>query len=547
VRVAALRDSPSKTAAIIFVVSLVYFVSYMRYGGIYDEGYLLDGVERVFNGQLIYRDFHHTYAPGRFYLVAAAFRLFGKNLLVERFVFALFQAIKCAVGFLIVWRIRHSVFALLAPVLIMIAPGPWHKVFFSSLGFIALYTMIVSFKKGPRRLLLSGLVVGVCAVFRQDVAGFAAVGGAIAMLIDVRASKGTLFDFGRRLGYLLLGIAVVVVPVMIYFQWQGALRSMIHDIAVAGMRDNRANSIPYPPLGAITAPDLQYLAWVLPAKLLFYAPFAVYGVSAALLLRRALTRKWLERHTCILVMLIVSVMAFNQSVWRSDLGHLMQTMQYVYLLVAVLSVSGHEFLARSVRIGVRGAGVLKYAILLIMPVMLCWASVGCVMGTTTRDVAARLNNEGILVISPRYLGSMFVRLGNDTRADLKRAPVYVTPHEAALLAEIGRFLNLYTSPGEYVLAVPHFQSLYFLFDRRNPTRYAHYRRRLDRQDEDQYIEDIRSHDTIYILLTEPFEGAKVGYTRESFSEYALRVREWIFDNYLPVGKIDSFTILRRKI
>ncbi|MGD9141185.1 MAG: hypothetical protein PVJ42_06545, partial [bacterium] len=78
---------------VIFILCLVYFLSFVKYGLPYDEGYLLDGVERVMEGQVIYRDFHHTYAPGRFYLIGAAFGIAGKHIYVERVIFALLQAV----------------------------------------------------------------------------------------------------------------------------------------------------------------------------------------------------------------------------------------------------------------------------------------------------------------------------------------------------------------------------------------------------------------------------------------------------------------------
>jgi hypothetical protein len=88
--------------------------------------------------------------------------------------------------------------------------------------------------------------------------------------------------------------------------------------------------------------------------------------------------------------------------------------------------------------------------------------------------------------------------------------------------------------------------LYFFYDRRNPTRYAHYRRALDPGEETRYIEDIETHGTEYIFFTEPPGGGGLGQTRSSFSEYAARVRAWIFENYAPEDRIGSVQVLRRK-
>ena len=44
----------------LFAASAAYFASYARVGLYDDEGYLLEGVTRLLDGQGIYRDFHHT-------------------------------------------------------------------------------------------------------------------------------------------------------------------------------------------------------------------------------------------------------------------------------------------------------------------------------------------------------------------------------------------------------------------------------------------------------------------------------------------------------
>jgi hypothetical protein len=88
--------------------------------------------------------------------------------------------------------------------------------------------------------------------------------------------------------------------------------------------------------------------------------------------------------------------------------------------------------------------------------------------------------------------------------------------------------------------------VYSLFDRKNPTRYAHYRRRLDPAEERRYIEDVASHQTRYVLLTEPYQGARIGETSQSFGEYAKPVRDWILANYSAIGRLGWVVILERK-
>jgi len=544
---------------LVFAAAFIYFASYADYGLAYDEGYLLDGVERLMDGQLIYRDFHHTYAPGRFYAVAAAFSLFGKNIMVERYIFVFLQALKCGLAFAVIAALSGSWLALLAPALVMLAPGPWHKVFFSSFGFLALYVMLRSLRSPPRRLILTGIVVGVCAVFRQDSAGFAVIGGLIGMVIDAVAllakdpagrqatgQGGIWKSLAARVAFLALGIAIIGIPVLLFFHFQDGLGPMFDKLTREGMIDNMTNRIEFPSITAAGSIDGAYLANVLPVRLLFYLPFVVYVLGLLLVIVRAARRRWTETMTGFAVVLAASALAFNQTVWRSDLGHLLQSMQYVFLLASLLvafAISGLEGRRQ-------GRGRLKVAaglaLVMIVPALLVWASAGIVRGVNDTDTMKRFYREGVSIVDTEYLGSIAVRQGNDTRLELERVPVRITPGEARFFTVLGQYLDSHTSPGDYVLAVPQLQMLYFFYDRRNPTRYAHYRRALDPGEETGYIEDIVTHGTEYIFFTEPPGGGGLGQTRKSFSEYAVRVREWIFENYTPEDRIGSVQILRRK-
>ncbi|MFZ1947802.1 MAG: hypothetical protein WAW06_09690 [bacterium] len=530
---------------VVLLVGLGYFASYMAYGFAYDEGYLLDSVERIMDGQVIYRDFHHTYAPGSFYLVAALFKVLGHNILVERAVFAALEALKCLLGFLIVRTVCRCRFAYLAPILMMIAPGPWHKVFFPAFGFLALYAVLAAVRDS-RWFVASGAVVGLAALFRQDVAGFALVAVLAGLLIEnLRLGRGVA-PAARGLALVAVGAAAVVGPVVAYFAGQHALGPMIHKITVDGMLDNMTNRIPFPGLAARTGVDGGYIAYVLPMKALFYLPFMAYAGAAALIGKALVRRTWSAGTTSLVLVLAASVLAFNQSAWRSDVGHLLQTMQYAFLLLPIVVWRLCGSVARGLGLAAGGRRALDVAVSVAACAAVFWATFAGLRSTSDAALAQRFRGEGLSVGDSEYLGSALVRAGNTARMDVPRARLHVTPAEADFFLELRRFLETNTGPGEYVLAVPQLQTVYFLFDRRNPTRYAHYRRRLDPAEERRYIEDISARGTRYILLTEPYQGARIGETSESFSEYAKPVRDWILANYSAVGRLGWIVILEKK-
>ncbi len=87
-------------ACVLALVSLLVFLTYWDYGINDDEGYLLGGVTRILRGEVLYRDFHHTYAPGGFYLVALLFRVFGEDLLVLRALWVVLRVLIIALAYL---------------------------------------------------------------------------------------------------------------------------------------------------------------------------------------------------------------------------------------------------------------------------------------------------------------------------------------------------------------------------------------------------------------------------------------------------------------
>ncbi len=142
-----------------------------------DEGYLLGGVTRILDGQVLYRDFHHTYAPGRFYLVAALFRLAGEELLVVR---ALWLVLRIAIV-LLAWFAARPILsrpgAIAFAAMMIVVPGPWHKSFFHFFLFANLITLGRLSRPGAGMKLVAaaGITAGVTLLFRQDL-GLVAMG-----------------------------------------------------------------------------------------------------------------------------------------------------------------------------------------------------------------------------------------------------------------------------------------------------------------------------------------------------------------------------------
>src|SRR5437868_10707346 len=102
-------------ALLLFIGSLAYLWFFRSYTVIEpDEGILLQGAQRILNGEVLYRDFFSFFTPGSYYLLALVFKLFGSSLLVARTVLVFFGAIYSVFTYVIARRVcsqRSSFFA----------------------------------------------------------------------------------------------------------------------------------------------------------------------------------------------------------------------------------------------------------------------------------------------------------------------------------------------------------------------------------------------------------------------------------------------------
>jgi len=529
-------------ALLVFVASAAYFASYARIGLYDDEGYLLEGVTRLFDGQVIYRDFHHTYAPGRFYMFAALFKIFGEDLLVVRAVWVVMRAAIVVLAWFLARRLVSGPCTWLPPLALLAAPGPWHKSFFH---FFLLATALAAsalFARGGRRASFwTGALVAVAVLFRQDV-GVAAA-GAVGLFWLLRRAP----DAPRVSAPLLAaGFAAALALPLAYFISQGALGPLVAKVFVAGVRDNRTNELPFPPLFPLIpsgAPDARAALALLIVKALYYLPpltFALYGaaLAAAALRRRALPAP------APFFLLLLGAAGFSQVLARSDLPHLLQAIGLVYFPWAIASARGARALpARFARAAAVGATALVPAVLTLGFFWLARAS-------ETPAGAMYLTDAGVMITAENATGARAsLQRVERTNLDLPRARVAVPRAQAAVIRQAGEFLDEHTAQGDYFLTLPGYQLLYFLFDRRNPTEFPHVRRAFDsREEEDRYVADIERRGTRYIFFQ---EIAIDGRPERRFAVYAAHAMEWIVERYRPVEQIGepraglSFLVLER--
>jgi len=494
---------------VLLLASLLYYRSYYNYGiNLLDEGYLLDPVTRVMQGELPYRDFRHFYPPGSFYLFSACFNIFGTDIGVTRLFWAVLHSVAACFAYLIARRFVSPLYALAGAALFVIAPAPWHKSFFVCLPLVCLWVYLKYIdNRGYRWLTIAALTSAGAFLFRQDVALY----GCLVFVVMMSMSRDSAGGAPKLevVKFMFLFVAFVL-PVLIFFYSRDALGAFTREVFLSGYKGTKAYDLSFPPFFPLFSADLTS---TLKGKL-FYLPFLIYVLSAAYLIVMwgALKKDGLHiKYACLL---LYGCLVLLQLKNRTDLPHLWQVLPLVYLAAAVFF--GRAF-TKSARFSWSGP--------LLMAVL--------VLGVTS--VALQDPNSG----------SIAFKKGCDTLLDLPRAKVYLTKPRATELREAVGFIEANSGKGDYILALPNIPMLYFLADRKNPTFTELFMRGMtsDRADQERVIQDIEAKRVNLVALN---LRETDGFIKErQFKEHSPILYSYIMSHYAEAGRAGDIVMMKR--
>lgn len=159
-------------------------------------GKAINGALQVLHGRVPYRDFWTMYAPGMFYLTAGVFKLLGREVVFQGAIAILIRAAIVGACFLLLRQLGSS--RRLASVLaILFGGGLWmtHPEILSYhpalLLLLISLTLVARYYEhgGARRLVWTGVWVGLAACFKHDVAGYAVLAITIGLFVSWAAAQ----------------------------------------------------------------------------------------------------------------------------------------------------------------------------------------------------------------------------------------------------------------------------------------------------------------------------------------------------------------------
>lgn len=177
------------------------------------------GAERVLHGDIPYKDFWIPYPPGSFWLLAAAFRLFGSSALVGRAVGVLLRSLLTAATYLVATKVMRpsKAFVVSCAVFVWMIRGTYHT--YPVIPAICCIQIGLFFfdrylkTNHPWSLFAVGLWAGGATLFRHDfgVAFFSILSLSVLLrdrpLLFKERLRTSLYLYGAFLLVLLLPIA----------------------------------------------------------------------------------------------------------------------------------------------------------------------------------------------------------------------------------------------------------------------------------------------------------------------------------------------------
>jgi len=336
----------------------------------------LNNALRILDGEVPYRDFWSMYAPGHFYLTAIVFKVFGTHYWGQGVVVQLLNAINGALLFMIVRRLGLP----LRPALIVgfaFALIEWGHTELSSYPTVLPFVLtgldrVIRYLqgRGAGQLIVAGLLFGVGAWFKHDVAFYVATGTAVGVSIAWLLLRGPRPDtwvspvgvFSRVAG----GALITALPVAALLAWKAGPDAW-QDLIVFPASDFRVvRSESYPPI----VPDFQPIGrWMsepfnldnliamsryLPTWIQANVPQLVFLVAAAAL--------WLKRRSLTPDVIGVSALSLATMTFFWASAHVQQNTNFTSLWILSIILGALAWASGRVRPAVRIALVLLFVV-----------------------------------------------------------------------------------------------------------------------------------------------------------------------------------------
>ena len=476
------RTSERLIALGLLLLTFVYLCLFRQYSFIDpDEGIILQGAQRILDGQVLYRDFFSFFTPGSYYLVALTFRIFGDSLLVAHTLLAAIAAAFSPITYVLCRRVCSRQASLLVTVLMAVTALPlrfvvahnWESTLLACIGLFCAVRFLES--RGRVWAFSAASFVSLTAMFEQSKGAGLLLGVVLGFLLINKLGDSQERLLTRpTLIAIVVGLCWPTAITLAYFASQHALLDTLAAWFWPLQHYSGANRVPYG-YSNLTEEGRQALfgtgAWSERLlKIMVFSPplwLPILPLFGTALLPRLVLGK-LRRRTLdadwayyVLISATISGLLVSMLVVRLDYPHFVY-LHPIFLIVLAWLIDGR---------GIRSRAFARMAPLLGF----CLAVSLLTMGTALL-VRTRANNHLIT----------------------RRGPI-----TTQLRDDLAPYIERHVPAGEQILIYPYQPTYYFLTRTNNPTRYEYYQAGMHTSAQlENMLSDLRAH-PVRVVLYDP--------------------------------------------
>jgi hypothetical protein len=378
-----------------------------------------------------------------------------------------------------------------------------------------------------RRLVAGGVLAGFAALYSQETGIFALIAGTIALVLDgiLRVERGSLGvrakHAAKTCGAYLAGFAAIVgsfVAVYVACGRGPGLRLTLRASAVFASGAYAAQQYPVDVKSFLSSVEFyRDLGDEFGLRIDYIVPPMILAVGGVAVVANLVWRRWNSRSTLITGLFLYAAAIYRYSLSRSDRWHLVGGAVTVYLLLVALLADAIDF-----RLGLTGKRLripLASGVFGLVALVVFW-KMGEADGLSAR-LRRIVNGDEIASTGPPYVTKDLPRAG-DVKIEAGTVP-------------LARFIRANAKPNEPVWILTGILSggeLYFLSERRNPTRF------------DLWFE-IFTHDDVLEALAELKRDPPVLIVGHNWYDYGPEIRAYVAENYENLSPVEGTAVLRR--
>lgn len=413
----------------IFLFIVLFFILFFTYSKgilLYDEGWVVNPAARILSGQVPYRDFHYIYTPGAAYLTAISLFLFGNSIIASRIIVFIISLLSTLLIILISRKLKFNFFATLISVIIYTVFAPlninfsWPVMYALFASLLTVYLLIRAETENKLNFyIFAGIASALTIFFKQNFGLAAMICGLIFIFFLISKNKflkiknftlGFLLFLGTWFSYMHLTNSLIPFFKDFYY-------FMIEQIIF-----NRVQETPF----IYPAPFFEQVL-----KTIFYLSPLIISLFAIFVLKNKQK---------IYLIIPIFVMSFY-------LLGIRPTTDYTHL-VPLISLTG---LPLGMILIFSKRKSIKLFTIIISAVLIFTSSYAFI-------------NRGYYKWNPPIFENTF-------KVEVKKVNVLVSKDAFDIISSLMPYVNKYSKKGDNIFVYRFSPLLYFIFDRRNPTKF----------------------------------------------------------------------------